>query len=66
MMPISGALVGECGLRPRADGAGQQWFFVLRIEPVAITVETADPLLGAARRVRNVFAAMTLVDWSAG
>lgn len=65
-VPVTGALVGECGLRVRADGAGHQWFFALRVEPVSIVVETSDPLLGGARQTRKVFAAMTLVEWSAG
>lgn len=65
-VPITGALVGECGLRARADGAGQQWFFTLRTEPVAIVTEATDPLLGTARQPRKIFPAMTLVDWSAG
>ena len=65
-VPITGALVGECGLRVRADGAGHHWFFALRVEPVAIVVETSDPLLGGARQTRKIFPAMTLVEWSAG
>jgi hypothetical protein len=65
-VPITGALVGECGLRPRADGAGHQWFFNLRAEPVTIVVETSDPLLGGARETRKIFPAMVLVEWSAG
>jgi hypothetical protein len=65
-VPITGALVGECGLRPRADGAGHQWFFNMRVEPVAIVVETSDPLLGGARETRKIFPAMALVEWSAG
>jgi hypothetical protein len=65
-MPITGALVGECGLRVRPDGAGQQWFFALRVEPVGIVTETSDPLLGGARQTRKIFPAMTLVEWSAG
>lgn len=65
-VPISGALVGECGLRVRADGGGQQWFFGLRAEPVAIVTETSDPVLGGARQTRKIFPAMTLVEWSAG
>jgi hypothetical protein len=65
-VPITGALVGECGLRLRADGAGHQWFFALRVEPVSIVVETSDPWLGGARQTRKVFTAMTLVEWSAG
>lgn len=65
-MPITGALVGECGLRPRADGAGRQWFFALRCEPVTIATELVDPLLGSTRASKTIFAAMPLVDWSAG
>ena len=65
-MPITGALVGECGLRVRADGGGQQWFFGLRSEPVTVVTEISDPVLGGARRARKVFPAMTLVEWSAG
>ncbi|MEP7302978.1 MAG: hypothetical protein ABI699_15805 [Caldimonas sp.] len=65
-VPVSGALVGECGLRIRADGAGQQWFFALRTEPVTIVTDISDPVLGGARRTRRIFPAMTLVEWSAG
>ena len=65
-MPITGALVGECGLRVRADGGGQQWFFGLRSEPVTVVTEISDPVLGGARQARKVFPAMTLVEWSAG
>jgi hypothetical protein len=32
-MPITGALVGECGLRGKSEGGGLQWFFALRAEP---------------------------------
>ena len=63
---VSGALAGECGLRPRPDGAGQQWFFALRVEPVSIVTETSDPGLGAARQTKAIFPALTLVSWSAG
>ena len=65
-VPITGALVGECGLRPRADGAGKQWFFALRSEPVEVRAELSDPLLGSAVVVKKIFPALTLVDWSAG
>jgi hypothetical protein len=61
-----GAIVGECGLRPRADGAGHQWFFALRSEPLVATLQTTDPLLGSARHVRTLLPALVLVDWSAG
>ncbi len=65
-VPITGALVGECGLRARADGGGQQWFFGLRAEPVTVVTEISDPVLGGARQTRKIFAPMTLVEWSAG
>jgi hypothetical protein len=65
-MPITGALVGECGLRGRGDGPGLQWFFALRAEPVTIVSEITDPVLGSARRTRKIFPALSLVDWSAG
>ena len=65
-LPITGALVGECGLRPRADGGGHQWFFALRVEPVTVVTETSDPVLGGARQTRKIFPPMTLVEWSAG
>ncbi len=64
--PIVGALVGECGLRPRADAAGVHWFFALRTEPVSVSTETSDPMFGAAREVRPMLPALVLVDWSAG
>ena len=65
-LPVSGALVGECGLRARGDGGGQQWFFALRAEPVAIVTEVSDPVLGGSRKTRKIFPALSLVDWSAG
>ncbi|MCE9660227.1 MAG: hypothetical protein K8R60_16835 [Burkholderiales bacterium] len=65
-MAIGGALVGECGLRPRGDAVGLQWFFALRAEPVAIITETSDPVLGGTRKARKIFPALSLVDWSAG
>ncbi|HEY5324184.1 MAG TPA: hypothetical protein VIK58_15265, partial [Caldimonas sp.] len=65
-MPITGALVGECGLRGRGDGGGVQWFFALRAEPVQIVSEISDPVLGSSKRTRKIFPALSLVDWSAG
>jgi hypothetical protein len=61
-----GAFVGECGLRPRPDGAGFQWFFALRTEPFVVSLQSADPIVGSGRLVRPLLPAMTLVDWSAG
>ncbi len=63
---VSGALVGECGLRNRPDALGQQWFFALRLEPVVIVTDSLDPLLGSARRTRPLLPALTLAEWSAG
>ena len=64
--PMRGALAGECGLRPRADGAGWQWFFTVRLEPVTVSLACADPVVGSAGHTRALLAAMPLVDWSAG
>jgi hypothetical protein len=62
----TGAIVGECGLRPRPDAAGFQWFFALRTEPLVVTLQTADPVAGSARHVRTLVPALPLVEWSAG
>lgn len=61
-----GAVAGECGLRPRPDGKGQQWHFSLRIEPVTVALTSADPILGGGRRQKALLPALPLVDWSAG
>ncbi len=63
---VTGALAGECGLRPRPDGRGLQWFFALRLEPVDIVVDVVDPLLGRSRRTHKLLPAIWLADWSAG
>jgi hypothetical protein len=65
-MPITGALVGECGLRGKGEGGGLQWFFALRAEPVTVVSAITDPLLGTARRTHKMVPALLLVDWSAG
>ena len=59
------AIVGECGLRPRADAVGWEWFFGLRVEPLALATTLADPLLGSTQQSRALLPALTLVDWSA-
>jgi len=61
-----GAIAGECGLRPRPDGQGLQWYFALRLEPVTVALVNADPLLGASTHRRTLLPALPLVDWSAG
>jgi hypothetical protein len=64
--PVTGALVGSCGLRPRADGLGLQWFVKLSLEPVSVVLNLHDPLLGEQELVRPLLPAMNLVDWSLG
>ncbi|MDR7333842.1 hypothetical protein [Roseateles asaccharophilus] len=63
---LRGAVVGECGLRPRPDGRGQQWFYKLAIEPVYVNLLRQDPLTGTQRQRRELLPALTLIDWSAG
>lgn len=63
---MRGAVTGECGLRPRPDGKGLQWFFVLALEPVHLSLAAMDPLLGTGRSQRVLLPAQPLVDWSAG
>ncbi len=64
--PLSGALVGEAGLRPRLGGSGVQWFLTLRVEPVSTTVLIHDPILGDKLEPRPLLPALTLLDWSLG
>jgi hypothetical protein len=64
--PVSGAVVGSCGLRARPDGLGLQWFAKLGIEAVAALLHWHDPLLGRRELVRPLLPEMTLVDWSLG
>lgn len=64
--PASGALVGACGLRPRVQGNGLQWFCTLRVEPVAAPLTVADPVLGQARLPRAWLPALTVLDWKLG
>lgn len=63
---LQGALVGECGLRPRPDGQGWQWYYRLGVEAVHVALLCTDPLLGEQRCQRELLPGMTLVDWSAG
>lgn len=64
--PLRGAVVGECGLRPRPDGRGQQWFYRLAIEAVNVCLLKQDPLGGTQRQRRELLPPLTLIDWSAG
>lgn len=63
---LRGAVVGSCGLRPRPDGRGWQWFYRLAIEPVNICLLRQDPFGGTQRQQRELLPAVTLIDWSAG
>lgn len=63
---VAGAVVGQCGLRPRPDGLGWQWFARLAVEPVHAQCRVSDPLLGLLQWRRALLPAMTLVDWSLG
>lgn len=63
---VLGALAGECGLRPRADGRGRQWFFTLRVEPCSVALLLCDPVVGNAVATRALLPGLPLVDWSAG
>lgn len=64
--PLRGAVVGECGLRPRPDGRGHQWFYRLAIEAVNAALLHQDPITGTQRQQRELLPALTLIDWSAG
>jgi hypothetical protein len=64
--PLRGAIVGECGLRPRPDGLGHQWFYRLAIEAANVCLLRQDPLGGTQRQQRELIPSMTLIDWSAG
>lgn len=63
---LRGALTGSCGLRPRPDGRGHQWFFRLAVAPVHVALLRQDPATGLQRERRELLPALTLVDWSAG
>lgn len=63
---LRGAVVGECGLRPRPDGRGHQWFYRLAVEPVHVMLLRHDPACGTQRQRRELLPALTLIEWSAG
>ncbi|MCV2369030.1 hypothetical protein [Roseateles oligotrophus] len=65
--PLTGALVGEAGLRPNSrGGSGWEWFIGLRIEAVTASLQWTDPLLGQTQQLVPLLPAMTLLDWSMG
>jgi hypothetical protein len=65
--PVTGALVGDAGLRACTHGSsGWEWFVSLRLEAVAVPLQSSDPLLGQTRWLQALLPALTLVDWSLG
>jgi hypothetical protein len=65
--PVTGALVGEAGLRPCTHGrSGWEWFARLDLEPVITRVAVSDPLLGHSVSTHTLLPALSLVDWSMG
>jgi hypothetical protein len=62
--PLSGALAGASGLRPRPDGCGFEWFCELAVEPVSACFVVTDPTLGTTSMVRPLLPALKLVQWS--
>lgn len=64
---VTGALVGEAGLRPRSrGGSGFEWFASLRLEAVQLPLLVLDPLLGSQTLLLPLLPAQTLLDWSLG
>ncbi len=63
---LAGAISGDCGLRPRPDGAGFCWFFALRCDASAVVLQAVDPVLGGTTLRRELLPAQTLVEWTAG
>lgn len=61
-----GAISGACGLRPKLDGPGLQWFANLKVQAASVAFAVVDPLLGETRQTRAMLPAMTLLDWSLG
>jgi hypothetical protein len=65
--PVTGALVGEAGLRPGTHGSsGWEWYVLLRLEAVSARLCVADPLLGQSQLQQPLLPARTLIDWSLG
>ncbi len=65
--PVTGALVGEAGLRPCTKGSsGWEWFVALRLEPVAVPLQITDPLLGSQRLLLPLLPELVLLNWSLG
>jgi hypothetical protein len=63
---LLGAISGKCGLRPRPDAAGSQWFCSIALEPVTVVLVGRDPIVGAATHTLPLLPALPLLEWSAG
>ncbi len=63
---LLGAISGKCGLRPRPDGAGSQWFCSIALEPATAVLAARDPIVGNATHTLPLLPALSLVEWSAG
>ncbi|MBV8503112.1 MAG: hypothetical protein JO006_15525 [Paucibacter sp.] len=61
--PVTGAIVGACGLRLRADGPGLEWFCEIGVEAASVRLMINDPLLGPQLLNRPLLPAMKLVSW---
>ncbi len=64
--PVTGAVVGACGLRPVNGASGLQWFATLRIEPVSSRLQVIDPVMGSEEHALPLLPEMSLLDWSMG
>ncbi len=65
--PMSGALVGEAGLRPRlSGGSGWAWYAQLRLEAATLPLRVLDPVLGQRGANLPLWDAQVLLDWSLG
>lgn len=65
--PVSGALVGEAGLRPCTHGrSGWEWYALVRVEPAVLPLSLVDPLLGAENFNLPLWPEQVLLNWSLG
>lgn len=64
--PCTGLVVGEAGLRPKANGGGWQWYVRMRVEPVNVTICVFDPVLGQTHRTLFLLPGVDLINWSTG
>lgn len=64
---VTGALVGEAGLRPRTTGgSGWEWYAMLRLEAAELPLRLSDPVTGESVSTLPLWPAVTLLDWRLG